>query len=321
MNLLITGGTGYFGHAFAKAMLDRGDYERICIYSRGEYAQHLMRQKFNDDQRLRFFIGDVRDQQRLELAMRGIDVVVHAAALKRVEVGEYNPTEMIQTNVDGAKNVIQAALNTGEMDVVYLSTDKACAPLNAYGASKLMGEKMMLAANNVAGAKGPRFAVTRYGNVAGSTGSVIPIWRSITKDRASRTTSPAILPITHPGCTRFWMSAQEAVDLVEWTIMNMTGGEIVVPSLPAYNIVDLATAMGAGAQITGLKPGEKLHEEMLTAAEAPAFMRHPPTGYWINAPWAEPIGCFEVRQAGMSSETARRMTIEEIRTRLEEIDG
>lgn len=316
MNLLITGGTGYFGQAFARAMLDRGDYERICIYSRGEYAQHLMRQKFNDDQRLRFFIGDVRDQQRLELAMRGIDVVVHAAALKRVEVGEYNPTEMIQTNVDGTRNVIQAAINAGEADVVYLSTDKACAPLNAYGASKLMGEKMMLAANNVAGAKGPRFAVTRYGNVAGSTGSVIPAWRAIAK-----THSPTILPITHPDCTRFWMGLQEAVDLVEWTIMNMTGGEIVVPSLPAYNIVDLAIAMGAGAQITGLKPGEKLHEEMLTSAEAPAFMREPDTGYWVNAPWARTVGCTETRQAGMSSETARRMTIEEIKTRLEEIDG
>lgn len=313
-NLLITGGTGYFGQAFTKAMLDRGDYERICIYSRGEYAQHLMRQKFNDDQRLRFFIGDVRDQQRLELAMRGIDVVVHAAALKRVEVGEYNPTEMIQTNVDGAKNVIQAALNTGEMDVVYLSTDKACAPLNAYGASKLMGEKMMLAANNIAGAKGPRFAVTRYGNVAGSTGSVIPIWRALKK-----TQSPTILPITHQDCTRFWMSAKEAVDLVEWTIMNMTGGEIVVPSLPAYNIVDLATAMGAGAQITGLKPGEKLHEEMLTNAEAPNFWRHERSGYWLAASWDNPPSN-DRRQTGMSSETARRMTIEEIKTRLEEIE-
>jgi len=316
VNLLITGGTGYFGQAFARAMLDRGDYERICIYSRGEYAQHLMRQKFNDDQRLRFFIGDVRDQQRLELAMRGIDVVVHAAALKRVEVGEYNPTEMIQTNVDGTRNVIQAALNTGEMDVVYLSTDKACAPLNAYGASKLMGEKMMLAANNVAGKNGPKFAVTRYGNVAGSTGSVIPAWRAHAK---RFTKPPLILPITHQDCTRFWMSPKEAVDLVEWTIMNMTGGEIVVPSLPAYNIVDLATAMGAGAQITGLKPGEKLHEEMLTSAEAPAFKRFNPTGYWINAPWADKE--WEVREQGMSSETARRMTIEEIKTRLEEIDG
>lgn len=314
MNLLITGGTGYFGQAFTKAMLYRGDCERICIYSRGEYAQHLMRQKFNDDQRLRFFIGDVRDQQRLELAMRNIDVVIHAAALKRVEVGEMNPTEMIQTNIDGTRNVIQAALNTGEMDVVYLSTDKACAPLNAYGASKLMGEKMMLAANNMAGTDGPRFAVTRYGNVAGSTGSVIPIWRALAK-----TQSPTILPITDPNCTRFWMSPKEAVDLVDWTMMNMTGGEIVVPSLPAYNIVDLATAMGAGAEITGMKPGEKLHEEMLTAAEAPAFKRFNPTGYWINAPWAD--NEWEVRQQCMSSETARRMTIEEIRTRLEEIDG
>ena len=312
MNLLITGGTGYFGQAFAKAMIDSNEYERICIYSRGEYAQHLMREKFHDE-RLRFFIGDVRDQQRLEISMRGIDVVVHAAALKRVEVGEYNPTEMVRTNVDGTRNVITAALNSGhDMRVIYLSTDKACAPMNAYGASKLMGEKMMLAANNVAGEQGPIFSVTRYGNVAGSTGSVIPTWRKIGRQGG-------MLPVTDPNCTRFWMSSQEAIDLVEWTTINMIGGEIVVPSLPAYSVTDLVAAMEAGAYLTGLNPGEKLHEEMLTDHEAKGFTRDATSGYWISDRFEARTG--EERQHGMRSDTARRMTVEEIKQRLEEIDG
>lgn len=322
MNYLITGGTGYFGQAFARHLLCNDKTGKVCIYSRGEFAQHQMRQKFNDDQRLRFLIGDVRDQPRLQLAMRDADVVVHAAALKRVEVGEYNPTEMVQTNIDGTCNVITSAVNlhrTGKepVEVVYLSSDKACAPLNCYGATKLVGEKMILAANNIAGEDGPRFAVTRYGNVAGSTGSVIPVWRSILKHKRG---DDRVIPLTDPNCTRYWMSLQQAVDLVEWTIMNMTGGELVIPSLPAYQVGDLAHAMEVDRTLaTGLKPGEKMHEEMISEAEAGEFWRVADGQYWLRATWAQTCGT-ERRQHRMSSDQAVRLNVTKIRDLLRGVE-
>jgi UDP-N-acetylglucosamine 4,6-dehydratase len=253
-SVLITGGSGFFGRAFAlKALQLCAD--RVCIYSRGEYAQHLMREEFANDARLRFFIGDVRDADRLRRAMDGVELVVHAAALKRVEVGEYDSVEMARTNVWGAMNVIKAAHEAGVSRVVALSTDKAFHPVNAYGATKLVAEKLFLAANNDRGAHGPIFAVTRYGNVAGSTGSVIPTWRAALARGQSVT-------VRDPEATRFWMTRGEAVQLVLDTASRMRGGELVVPDLPAYQLGDLAEAMGVQYTVTGLLPGEKLHESM-----------------------------------------------------------
>lgn len=254
--VLITGGTGFFGRAFAEAVLAAGA-SRVCVLSRGEHAQSLMREAIPDS-RMRFFIGDVRDVDRLERAMQGIDLVVHAAALKRVEVGESDAAEMVKTNVMGAMNVIEAAQRAHVRRVVALSTDKACEPVNCYGASKLAAEKLFLAANNSSGADGPRFAVTRYGNVAGSTGSVIPIWRrNLEQDR--------FCVMTHAAATRFWMTKAQAVDLVMDTAAHMAGGELAIPDLPAYRLGDLALAMGVPpdkVQVVGLRPGEKLHESM-----------------------------------------------------------
>lgn len=264
-SILVTGGTGTFGVAFVRHALDAWD--RVCVYSRGEHTQAAMRAQFGADERLRFFIGDVRDRDRLTRAMRGVECVVHAAALKRIEVCEYDPAEVVKTNVGGALNVIAAATDAGVRRVVALSTDKACDPVNAYGASKLLAERVFLAANNARGADGPRFAVTRYGNIAGSNGSVIPRWRAMLDAGAT------IVPVTDPDATRFWMTIQEAVGLVTDTIERMRGGELVIPeSLPAYRLGDLADAMGARMQVIGLPPFEKRHEAMragLTSDAAP----------------------------------------------------
>jgi len=277
-SVLVTGGAGFFGRGFVREALARG-VERVCVFSRGEYAQHLMRQEFGNDQRLRFFVGDVRDQGRLRRAMDGIDTVVHAAALKRVEVGEYDTCELVKTNVLGSMNVIQAATDAGVNRVVALSTDKACEPANAYGASKLCAEKLFLAANNSRGADGPLFAVVRYGNVAGSTGSVIPTWRRVLEQGG-------IVQLTDPECTRYWMLLSEAVDLVMTTASCMAGGELAIPELPAYRLVDLADAMGVSYLVTGLGQGEKRHESM---------------------------------RPGETSEHARRMSVAELREELKHV--
>jgi len=247
--MLITGGTGSFGQAFTQRLLDMGA-PRICIYSRDEHKQAVMREKFNDDERLRFFIGDVRDRDRLRRAMESVKVVVHAAALKRIEVGHYNPCEMVKTNVLGAMNVIEAAQDAGVSKVVALSTDKAYQPISAYGQSKALAESLFLAANGKT-----QFSVTRYGNVAGSKGSVIPKWREIINNHGSIT-------MTAPECTRFWMTMDEAIDLVLKTIAGQ-GGDLNIPKLPAYRLGDLAEAMGADSvKITTLPAHEKLHEGM-----------------------------------------------------------
>lgn len=253
---LVTGGTGSFGRAFVQRLLNTGASERICIYSRGEHTQAQMRMEFGDDSRLRWFIGDVRDRDRLRRAMDGIDVVVHAAALKRIEVGAYNPVEMARTNIDGAINVIEAAQDAGVKKVVALSTDKAYAPVSPYGATKALAESMFLAAQNTVPATGPKFAVCRYGNVWCSNGSVVPKWRALLASGVEA------VPVTDPECTRFFMTLDQAVDLVVHTIEMMQGGELNVPDLPAYRLGDLAEAMGAKTNVLGLPRWEKRHENM-----------------------------------------------------------
>jgi UDP-N-acetylglucosamine 4,6-dehydratase len=266
-SILLSGGTGTFGRAFARHVLVNGFTDRLCVFSRGEHAQADLRAELGNDERLRFFIGDVRDRDRLRRAMEGCALVVHAAALKRIEVCEYCPAEVVKTNVDGAVNVIEAATDAGVSRVVALSTDKADSPRNAYGASKLLAEKLFLAANAGRGASGPLFAVTRYGNIAGSAGSVIPKWRAMIAAGAKT------VPVTDPDATRYWMKIEEAVDLVLQTAASMRGGELAIPDwLPAYRLGDLAEAMGVKMQVIGLPPFEKRHESMregLTSDTAP----------------------------------------------------
>ena len=255
-SVLVTGATGTFGRHFIRRLLDEGLSERRCVFSRGEHTQAEFRAEMNDDERLRWFIGDVRDLSRLRRAMNGVSVVVHAAALKRIEVGHENPIEMVRTNIDGAINVIEASQDAGVKKVVALSTDKAYEPASAYGHSKAMMESLMLAANNTVGAYGPRYAVTRYGNIWSASGSVVPKWRAMI-ERGARA-----VPVTDPDATRFYMTADQACTLVLETIMHMQGGELAVPDLPAYRVGDLAEAMGALTSVTGLPVWEKKHETM-----------------------------------------------------------
>ena len=254
-SVLITGGSGAFGTACAKRLLGLGA-NRIVIFSRGEHRQAEMARAIPDpDQRLRFFIGDVRDRERLRRAMEGIEVVIHAAALKRIEVGAYNPLEVMKTNIFGSANVIEASHDAGVETVVALSSDKAFEPISPYGTSKAFAESLFLAADGSRGAMGPKFSVVRYGNVWGSTGSVVPTWRSILA-------SSDTVPVTDPECTRFYMTMSEAVDLVLKTAKSSPGGTIAIPALPAYRLGDLAEAMGAKMNIIGLPVYEKLHESM-----------------------------------------------------------
>jgi UDP-N-acetylglucosamine 4,6-dehydratase len=271
-SILITGGAGYFGKALVKNLL-LGNTGRICIYSRDEHKHALMEREFGENERTRYFVGCVRDKDRLRRAMDGVDVVVHAAALKRIQTGFYNPTEMVRTNVVGTINVIEAATEAGVKKVVGLSSDKAFSPVSAYGHSKAMSESLILAANNTRGVRGPLFACVRYGNVIGSTGSVLPVWTQILKHSDT-------VPVSDPDVTRFWMTVEEAVDLVLSTIETMKGGELKIPELPAFRLGDLAEAMGAKMKIIGLGVFEKKHESM---------------------------------DSMISSDTARRMTVDEIR--------
>lgn len=277
-SILVTGATGSFGNSFVRRLLKTDGADRICIFSRGEHTQAQMRQDLNDDPRCRWFIGDVRDSQRLKRAMQGVDVVVHAAALKRIETAHFNPVELVRTNIDGSINVIEAAQDAGVKKVVALSSDKACSPISAYGSSKALMESLFLAANNTVGANGPRFAVTRYGNVWNSAGSVVPTWRRMIESGAKA------VPCTDPSATRFWMSLDQAVDLVLDTIDTMVGGELAVPDLPAYRLSDLAEAMGVMTIVKGMPKHEKLHESMVD---------------------------------GEPSDLARRMSVEELKYQLE----
>lgn len=256
-SILITGGTGSFGKQYVRTLLSRYKPKKIIIYSRDELKQFEMQQEYNAPC-MRYFIGDVRDKERLMLAMKGVDFVIHAAALKQVPAAEYNPMECIKTNVNGAENVISAAIENEVFRVIALSTDKAANPVNLYGATKLCSDKLFVAANNIVGAEMPRFAVVRYGNVVGSRGSVVPFFEKLIAQ--GKTT----IPITDEKMTRFWITLQQGVDFVLKNFARMQGGEIFVPKIPSVRITDLARAMAPEAdyEIIGIRPGEKLHETM-----------------------------------------------------------
>ena len=264
-SVLITGGTGSFGKAFVKHVLEAyPEIRRLVVFSRDELKQFEMAQNFPTSRHpaLRYFIGDVRDRDRLRRALNGIDIVVHAAALKQVPAAEYNPMEFIHTNIMGAENLIEACLDNNVKTVVALSTDKAAAPINLYGATKLCSDKLFVAANNYAGSLDVRFSVVRYGNVLGSRGSVIPFFLSKIKE--------GCLPITDEKMTRFNITLQDGVRMVLWSIENSLGGEIFVPKIPSYRILDVATAVGPNCKIdvVGIRPGEKIHEEMITSSDS-----------------------------------------------------
>jgi UDP-N-acetylglucosamine 4,6-dehydratase len=264
-SILITGGTGSFGKMFTKMILGRyPDVKRLVIYSRDELKQFEMAQLYPESKypQIRFFIGDVRDGARFKRACEGIDVVIHTAALKQIPTAEYNPDECIKTNIGGAQNVIDAALSTNVKIVVALSTDKAAAPINLYGATKLVSDKLFIAANNIKGNRDLRFSAVRYGNVMGSRGSVIPFFRDKAKN--------GVLPITHMEMTRFNISLEAGVEMVLWAIENALGGEIFVPKIPSYNIETVAKAIAPNAILedVGIRPGEKLHEEMITESDS-----------------------------------------------------
>jgi UDP-N-acetylglucosamine 4,6-dehydratase/5-epimerase len=266
-SVLITGGTGSFGKKFVETILQRyPDIRRLVIFSRDELKQYEMAQLYTSEKHkkiLRFFIGDVRDYSRFKRALQGIDVVIHAAALKHVPAGEYNPDEFIKTNIGGAQNVVDAALSSEVKIVVALSTDKAAAPINLYGATKLVSDKLFIAANNIKGKRDIRFSAVRYGNVMGSRGSVIPFFMEKAKNSN-------VLPITHKDMSRFNISLDDGVELVLWAIENAIGGELFVPKIPSYNIETVAKAIAPNAKLeyVGIRPGEKLHEEMITESDS-----------------------------------------------------
>jgi UDP-N-acetylglucosamine 4,6-dehydratase (inverting) len=265
-SILLTGGTGSFGKCFvARILKDFPEIKRLVVFSRDELKQFEMAQKFSTQEypQLRYFIGDIRDADRVRRSLEGIDIVIHAAALKQVPTAEYNPFECIKTNVLGAQNLIEACIDAGVKNVVALSTDKAAAPINLYGATKLCSDKLFTAANNIRGSHDIRFSVVRYGNVMGSRGSVIPFFME--------QRSKGVLPITDPRMTRFNISLEEGVDLVIHALGKSLGGEIYVPKIPSYRITEVAEAIAPKAEqrIVGIRPGEKLHEEMITASDAP----------------------------------------------------
>jgi len=263
-SILITGGTGSFGHRYVPTLLQQYNLKRLVIYSRDELKQYEMAMKFQGHENvMRFFIGDVRDASRLREATRGIDIIIHAAAIKHVPIAEYNPMECIKTNIHGAENVIRAALDNNVEHVMALSTDKAANPINLYGATKLASDKLFVAANNMSGGR-TKFAVVRYGNVVGSRGSVVPFFKKLIKEGADS------LPITHKDMTRFWITLQQGVDFVLKCMERMDGGEIFVPKIPSVRIVDLAKAMAPDLPIKtiGIRPGEKLHEIMCPADDS-----------------------------------------------------
>jgi UDP-N-acetylglucosamine 4,6-dehydratase/5-epimerase len=262
-SILITGGTGSFGRQYVRTILSRFTPRRLVVYSRDELKQYEMQQEFKGSA-MRYFIGDVRDGTRLAQAMHDVDVVIHAAALKQVPAAEYNPMECIKTNIHGAENVIQAALENDVDRVIALSTDKAATPINLYGATKLVSDKLFVAANNMAGGHPTRFSVVRYGNVVGSRGSVVPYFRKLLAEGAKE------LPITDPEMTRFWITLQQGVDFVLANLDRMQGGEIFVPKIPSVRIIDLARALAPdmSIRVVGIRPGEKLHETMCPADDS-----------------------------------------------------
>ena len=258
-NILITGGTGSFGKKFTQEILENYGPEKVIIYSRDEYKQYLMQKQFEGHDNIRFFIGDVRDKDRLYRAFNGVDVVIHAAALKQVPAAEYNPIEAVRTNIQGAVNIVDAAIDRGVEKIVALSTDKAVNPINLYGATKLVSDKLFIAGNAYVGDQDTKFSVVRYGNVSGSRGSVIPFFKSLLDKGEDR------LPITDSRMTRFWITLDKAVEMVTKSLKEAQGGELYVRKCPSFRVTDLAEAMNHGAELEniGIRPGEKLHEVMV----------------------------------------------------------
>ena len=267
-SLLITGGTGSFGRAFLRHILETRNPARVAVFSRDELKQYELKQTYGDDPRVRFFLGDIRDRDRLRIAMHGVDYVVHAAALKQVDTAEYNPMEFVKTNILGSENVMMASIDAGVKKVVALSTDKASSPVNLYGATKLTADKLFISGNHYSHSYGTTFCVVRYGNVMGSRGSVIPFFREL-----ARQGQP--LPITDFRMTRFWITLPQAVEFVLHSFATMQGGELYVPRIPSMRVSDLAKAIAPDAELleTGIRPGEKLHEEMISVEDARRTVR------------------------------------------------
>jgi UDP-N-acetylglucosamine 4,6-dehydratase/5-epimerase len=267
-SILVTGGTGSFGRAFIAEVLAHHNPQRVAVFSRDELKQYEMKQHYLDDERVRFFLGDIRDRERLRMAMNGVDYVVHAAALKQVDTAEYNPMEYVKTNILGSENVLTTAIDDGVKKVVALSTDKASSPVNLYGATKLTADKLFVSGNHYSYARGTKLAVVRYGNVMASRGSVIPFWRDLAAQGKP-------LPITDERMTRFWITLQQAVDFVIESFEIMDGGELYVPRIPSMKLTDLAEAIAPGAEMVeiGIRPGEKLHEEMISVDDGRRTLR------------------------------------------------
>lgn len=322
--ILVTGGTGSFGKAFTRYALEHYDPKKIIIYSRDEFKQFLMQNEFREyKDKLRFFIGDVRDRERLKRALEGVDYVIHAAALKQVPACEYNPAEAIKTNIHGAQNVIDAALDAGVKKVVALSTDKAVNPVNLYGGTKLVSDKLFIAANAYAGSKDICFSIVRYGNVAGSRGSVIPFFHNIIQNGGTE------LPITDYRMTRFWISLRQGVELVIKALEEAKGGETFISKIPSFKITDLAEAMlpGCATREVGIREGEKLHEIMITVEDSPNTYEYDkhyiiyPQMVWSNSRKVVPTG--KKVSDGFSYSSGNNtvwLSVEEIRQRLSEVD-
>ena len=323
-SILITGGTGSFGKAFTKYVLDNYNPRKIIIYSRDEFKQFIMQNEFKEyKDKLRFFIGDVRDKERLKRALEGVDYVVHAAALKQVPACEYNPAEAIKTNINGAQNVIDACLDMNVKKVVALSTDKAVNPVNLYGGTKLVSDKLFIAANAYAGAKDISFSIVRYGNVAGSRGSVIPFFDGILKNGGTE------LPVTDYRMTRFWISLHQGVELVIKALEEAKGGETFISKIPSFKITDLAEAMAPGmpTKEVGIREGEKLHEIMVTVEDAPYTYEYEkhfiiyPQMVWSEKKKAVPTGKKVPEGFSYSSgNNSEWLTVEQIRDLLTHLD-
>jgi len=318
--ILVTGGTGSFGKKFTQMILDKYDVKKLIIFSRGELKQAEMKAKFDNHPKLRFFIGNVRDKNRVYRAFDGVDIVIHAAALKRVPECEYNPFEAIKTNVNGAQNVIDAAIDKGVEKVVALSTDKAANPINLYGATKLCSDKLFTAGNAYVGGKNTKFGVVRYGNVMGSRGSVIPFFKKMKET--------GTLPITDPRMTRFWITLEDAVKLVLKALDEMQGGEIFVPKIPSMKVTDLAEAIAPECkqEIVGIRPGEKLHEVMIPRAASrhtiefeDHYIIEPDYDWWEkeNHPKGKKL---EKEFEYNSGNNNQWLSVEEMRKLIEELD-
>ncbi len=322
--ILITGGTGSFGKKFTKRVLDEYNPKKIIIYSRDEYKQFLMQGQFPDpENKLRYFIGDVRDEKRLYRAFDGVDVVIHAAALKQVPAAEYNPIEAVKTNIHGAENIINAAIDKGVQKVIALSTDKAVNPVNLYGATKLVSDKLFISGNAYVGDKDTLFSVVRYGNVSGSRGSVIPFFKSLIDSNKN------VIPITDYRMTRFWITLEEAVDLVIKAIQEAKGGELYVQKCPSFKVTDLARAMKEDCEFedVGIRPGEKLHEVMVTEEDSRTtyeyddhYIIYPDFDWWENMNNKSGGKKVEDRFRYSSDNNKEWLSVEKIRELLEKID-